>query len=123
LKEEKTNEFSAVLLKCFEDIISGVLGEGVKKAVLEHLEKDTGLKSDELIVQIDMLKSGMREIFGQSAPVLERMVAKQMYRKLALNTPPEDFAAAIEQAKQAYMKSYLGCSRKSAVRWPPIERN
>ena len=123
MKEEKTKEFSAVLLKCFEDIISGVLGEGVKKAVLEHLEKNIGLKSDELILQIDMLKSGIREIFGQSALVLERMVARQIYRKLALNTPPEDFAAAIEQAKQAYMKSYPGCSSKSAVRWPPIERN
>jgi len=116
-------EFGAVLLRCFEDIVSGVLGEGVKKAVLEHLEKHAGLRSDELIVQIDMLKSAMREIFGQSAPVLERMIVKQIYRKLALNTPPEDFGVAIEQAKQAYMKSYPEGSRKSALRWPPIERD
>ena len=123
MKEERTKEFGAVLLRCFEDILSGVLGEGAKKAVLERLEKDTGLKGDELIVQIDMLKSGMKEIFGKSAPVLERMVAKQIYGKLGLNTPPEDFRVAVEQARQAYAKSYPGCSRKSIVRQMPIERN
>lgn len=101
---KRLKEFGVILLRCFEDTTSGLLGEGAKKALLERLEKDTGLKRDELIVQTEMLKSGMEKIFGRSALVLERMIAKQIYGKLGLDTPPLDFEAAIKQAEQAYVK-------------------
>jgi len=55
--------------------------------------KSTGLQCDEL-----------KEIFGESAFVLERMVVKRIYSGLGLGTPPLSFEVAIEQAKQAHIK-------------------
>lgn len=104
MNEEKTKQFLAVLVQCLEDVISGLLGEGAKKAVVTRLEKDTGLQIVELIGRIAMLKNSLEEIFGRSGPVLERMIAKQIYRKLDLDTPPHEFEAAIAQAKRAYME-------------------
>jgi len=105
LDNERAKEFRSFLLQCFEDTISGVLGEWVEKALFECMEKNTGLKRDELIVQIDVLNGFLKRILGRSALVLERMVTKQIYREFGLDTPPEDFKVAIEQAKLAYTKS------------------
>jgi len=94
------------LLQCFENAISQMLGEGVKKALLERLEKDTGLKRDELIGHTDVLTRNLKEIFGGSALVLERMIMKQIYTELGLDIPPQDLDI-----------------RKPIVKWTPIERN
>jgi len=104
LDNEKAKEFRSFLLKRFEDTISQILGEGAKTSLLECLEKHKGLKRDEMGIQVDVMRRCLKEIFGEPAIVLERMIARQIYRKLALDTPPEDFEAAIEQAEQAYMK-------------------
>jgi len=103
LGDEKAREFRSFLLRRFEDTISGILGEKTKNALLDRLEKSTGLKRDELIGQTDMLMRSLKEVFGESALVLERMMAKQIYRELDLGIPPQDFKVVIEQAEQAYM--------------------
>jgi len=105
LDNERAKEFRSFLLRRFEDTISLVLGEWVEKALFECMEKNTGLKRDELIIQIDVLNGFLKRILGRSALVLEGMIAKQIYRELGLDTPPKDFEAAIEHAKQAYMSS------------------
>jgi len=104
LDNERAKEFRSFLLRRFEDTISGILGEGTKKALIERLEKNTGLKRDELIGQTDALTHSLKGVFGETALVLERMIAKQIYRELDLGIPPQDFEAAIKQAEQAYMK-------------------
>jgi len=104
LDNEKAKEFRSFLLRRFEDTISLVLGEWVNKALFECMEKNTGLKRDELIVQIDVLNGFLKRILGRSALVLESMIARQIYRELGLDTPPKDLKVAIEHAKQAYMK-------------------
>jgi len=103
LDNERAKEFRSFLLRRFEDTISGILGEGTKKALIERLEKSTGLKRDELMDQTDVLMRSLKEIFGESALVLERMIAKQIYRELDLGIPPQDFKVAMERAEQAYM--------------------
>jgi len=105
LDNEKAEAFSSFFLQCFEDTLSQILGEGAKTSLLECLEKHKGLKRDEMGIQFDVLRRCLKEIFGEAAIVLERMIARQIYRKLALDTPPEDFEAAIEQAEQAYMNA------------------
>jgi len=104
LDNERVKAFRSFLLQRFEDTISGILGEKTKNALLDRLEKSTGLKGDELIGQTDMLMRSLKEIFGESALVLERMMAKQICRELGLGIPPQDFEAAVEVAEQAYMK-------------------
>jgi len=104
LDNERAKEFRSFLLRRFEDTISGILGEKTKNALLDRLEKSTGLKRDELMGQTDMLMRNLKEIFGESALVLERMIAKQIYRELDLGILPQDFEVVIEQAEQAYMK-------------------
>lgn len=103
MDNERVKAFRSFLLRRFEDTISGILGEKTKNALLDRQEKSTGLKSDELIGQTDMLMRSLKEIFGESALVLERMIAKQIYRELDLGIPPQDFEVVIEQAEQAYM--------------------
>jgi len=104
LDDKKAKAFSSFFLQCFEDTISDILGEGAKTSLLECLEKHKGLKRDEMTIQVNVLRRCLKEIFGGSALVLERMMAKQIYRELDLGIPPQDFEVVIEQAEQAYMK-------------------
>jgi len=97
--------FRSFLLLCFEETISQILGESIKKALLECLEKDSGLKLYELIGRIDVLNSCLERIFGRGALVLERMIAKQICSKLNMDMPYQGLEVAIEQAKQTYMKT------------------
>jgi len=103
LDDKKAEAFSSFFLRCFEDTISQILGEGAKTSLLECLEKHKGLKRDEMGVQVDVLRRCLKEIFGEAAFVLERMIAKQIYRELDLGIPPQDFKVAMERAEQAYM--------------------
>jgi len=105
LDNEKAEAFGSFFLQCFENTVSQILGEGAKTSLLECLEKHKGLKRDEMAIQVDVLRRCLKEIFGEAAIVLERMVAKQIYRRLDLDTPPEDFGVAVEQAEQAYMNA------------------
>jgi len=73
--------------------------------LLECLEKHKGLKRDEMAIQVDELRRCLKEIFGEAAIVLERMIARQIYRRLGLGTPPQGFEIAIEQAKRAYINA------------------
>jgi len=103
LDNERAKEFRSFLLRRFEDTISLILGEWVEKALFECMEKNTGLKRDELIIQTDVLNGFLKRILGRSALVLEMMIAKQIYRELDLGIPPQDFKVAMERAEQAYM--------------------
>jgi len=104
LDDKKAESSTSFFLQCFEDAISQILGEGAKTSLLECLEKRKGLKRDEMGIQVDVLRRCLKEIFGESALVLEKMMAKRIYRELHLDTPPQDFEAAVELAEQAYMK-------------------
>ena len=104
MDNERAREFRSFLLKRFEDTISDILGEKTKNALLDRLEKNTGLKRDELIGQTVMLSRSLREIFGESALILEKMIAKRIYSRLDLGSPPQSLEVVIEQAEQAYMK-------------------
>ena len=84
MDNEKAKEFRSFLLKRFEDTISDILGEKTKNALLDRLEKSTGLKRDELIGQTVMLSHSLEEIFGESALILEKMIAKRIYSRLDL---------------------------------------
>jgi len=105
LDNERAKEFRSFLLRRFEDTISGVLGEWVEKALFECMEKNTGLKRDELIVQIDVLNGFLKRILGRSALVLERMVTKQIYRELGLDTPPETLKPLSSRRSRLYMNA------------------
>jgi len=105
LNNEKAMKFRSFLVQRFEDTVSGILGEGVKEALLDRMERNTGLKRGELIVQIDILKGFLKGTFGKTALVLEGMVAKQIYSELGSDAPPQDLKVAIEHAKHAYMSS------------------
>ena len=104
MDDKKAEAFSSFFLQCFEDTVSQILGERAETSLLECLEKHKGLKRDEMGIQVDVMRRCLKEIFGEPAIVLERMIARQIYRRLSLGTPPEDFEVAVEQAEQAYMK-------------------
>lgn len=111
LGDEKAVEFRLFLLTCFENTVSEVLGEEVRKALVERLMKNTGLKREELIGRTDILTRNLKGVFGDSAVVLEGMMAKQIYSRLGLGTPPQNLETAIDQAKLAYVESYSKYSR------------
>lgn len=115
--------FRSFLLLCFEEAISHILGESIEKALLERIEKDSGLKPYELIGRIDVLKSCLERIFGRGALVLERIIAKKIYSKLNMDMPFQDLEVVIEQAKQTYMKTAQTLFVTQAVKWTPTERN
>lgn len=77
-------EFDGVFLEVVEDSLRQVLGERAVKLILLHLERENGLKREEIPSNIDAFSSGLAELIGVGAPFLERLVIKLLCSRLKL---------------------------------------
>jgi len=67
-----------------------VLGEMVRQAIYERLENHHGLKRAEIPEQLDAFHKALESMLGVGARTVERLIAKNLYRKLGLNFIPRD---------------------------------
>jgi hypothetical protein len=93
-------EFRDILL---EDIDYGlnVLGEIVRQAIYERIEKDHGLKRTEIPERLEAFHKALESTLGMSAKTVERLVAKNIYQRLSLNFTPRPEWTLIEYVDHA----------------------
>jgi len=78
-----------------------VLGEIVRRAIYERVEKDHGLKRAEIPEQLELFHKALGSVLGVSAKTVERLIAKNLYQKLGLNFTPHPEWTLIEYVDHA----------------------
>lgn len=71
----------------------GIPGDSVRVAIYERLEISYHIKREEISEKLDRFHEALLDLLGVGAPVMERMIAKNLYCRLGLNfTKHEDWA-------------------------------
>jgi hypothetical protein len=97
---ETAFKFSEVFHECIVDILWNILGERGMKAVLFRIELGDYLEDP------TRLHRDLCTIFGIGAEHLEKLIVKELFRRL--NLPFEegksfDFGKSVEQARELFM--------------------
>jgi len=80
-------EFREILLEAVDHGLM-VLGEIVREAIYERIEKDHGLKRTEIPERLEAFHKALESTLGMTAKTVERLVAKNLYQTLGLNFTP-----------------------------------
>jgi len=73
------------LLDAIDETLSLVLSERTKEAIYAHIEKHFDLRREEIPRKPDLLAICLEKIFGQAAPIVEKMILKKLYSKLGID--------------------------------------
>jgi hypothetical protein len=78
-----------------------VLGEIVRQAIYERIEKDHGVKRTEIPERLEAFHKALGSVLGVSAKTVERLIAKNLYQRLGLSFTPRPEWTLIEYVDHA----------------------
>lgn len=67
-----------------------VPGEIVSAAIYERVERSYQLRREEIPTKLETFHRALQELLGKSAKVIERLIVKNLYRRLDLNFNEHD---------------------------------
>jgi len=76
-------EVGEVLLQAVDDGLS-VPGEIVRAAIYERIERSYQLKREEIPEKLEIFHQALQDLLGGGAKVMEKLIAKNLYRRLEL---------------------------------------
>jgi hypothetical protein len=76
--------FRETLLEAIDDALL-VPGEIVRSAIYDCIEKRHRIKREEIPEKVELFHKSLQQLLGGSAKVIEKLIAKSLYRKLGLN--------------------------------------
>jgi len=82
-RDEKM-DFDKTLLEAVDHALL-TLGESPRKAIYYHLNKRFRLQREEIPEDTDKFSQALNTILGSGAEVIEKLIVKNLYRKLNLN--------------------------------------
>jgi hypothetical protein len=77
-------DFNEILLEAVDYSLL-VLGEIVRVAIYERIERSHGVRHDEIPEKLKIFDKGLQQLLGASSKVMERLIAKRLYNQLTLN--------------------------------------
>jgi len=80
----KKLDFDKTLLEAVDCALLA-LGESPRKAIYYHLNKSFKLQKEDIPEDTDKFSHALNTIFGPGAEVIEKLIVKNLYRKLNLN--------------------------------------
>ncbi len=78
-----------------------VLGEIVRQAIYERIGKDHRIKRAEIPERLETFHKALESTLGMSARTVERLIARNLCRRLGLNFTPHPEWALIEYVDHA----------------------
>jgi len=78
-----------------------VLGEIVRQAIYERIEKDHGLRRPEIPERLEAFHTALGSVLGVGAKTVEKLIAKNLYQRLGLNFTPHPEWTLIEYVDHA----------------------
>jgi hypothetical protein len=81
-KEEK--ELGILLPKIVDETLERAFKEDAAKIICAHIENNCNLKLEEIAEKPEVFSAGLEMLLGSGAPVIEKLILKNLYRKLRL---------------------------------------
>ncbi|MFP3984396.1 MAG: hypothetical protein ACLFU9_00020 [Candidatus Bathyarchaeia archaeon] len=74
-------DFEKILFEAVDEALFS-LGESSRQAIYFHLEKNFGIKKQEIASKTEVFKDAIEEIFGEGANFLEILIMKHLYKRI-----------------------------------------
>ena len=102
----EAKEFRSLLLESIDDAIRGVLGDRPLEVMFPCLEKSFNVRREEIPDRLDDFQTALGKMFGKGAPVLARMIARNLCNKIGGCSFPErsdwSLKLYVENCKRRY---------------------
>ena len=96
--------FREVLLQAIDDGLL-VPGEIVRAAIYDRVERSYQLRREEIPENLELFHKALQDLLAAGGEVLERLIAKNLYRKLDLNFSQHEnwtLLDYVDEAKKAH---------------------
>jgi len=84
LRTVGTLEVDNLLLGVVDETMRQVFKEEGAKVIYEYLENNSHLKREEIVEKPEVFSVGLERLLGSGAPVIEKLILKNLYSKLEL---------------------------------------
>lgn len=94
--------FESTLLELVHEELM-VLGESPRAAIYFRMERDYSLKKDEIPQRLADFSAAIRKIFGQAAPVIERLILRALCKEFNVNyesVKHNEFQSVVEEVRK-----------------------
>jgi len=81
---EKKGSVDDLLLSVLDETIKQVFREEGARAIYNYLENNSHLKLEETAEKPEVFSAGLERLLGSGAPVIEKLILKNLHRKLGL---------------------------------------
>jgi len=82
---EKMERRDDLLLSVVDETLKQVFREAGTKVFYDYFEVNFHLRWDEIAEKPEVFSDGLERLLGSAAPVIEKMILKNLYSKLGLN--------------------------------------
>jgi len=96
--------FREVLLQAIDDGLL-VPGEIARAAIYDRVERSYQLRREEIPEKLELFHKALRDLLAAGGEVLERLIAKNLYRRLDLNFNQHEnwtLLDYVDEAKKAH---------------------
>lgn len=100
----KEKAFDKVLLEAVDEGLT-VFGESARHVIRYYLEKNHGLRREDIPKKPETFDTALKTIFGFGASVIERHILEKLYAKLQLTYEEKEGWAFIDYIKEAKEKT------------------
>jgi len=83
-KPQGIEEFRKALLEAVNDCLL-VIGESLGEALLYHIEKNFGIRRQDIPERLEAFHEAMKLLLDEGATVIDILVTKRLYDRLGLN--------------------------------------
>ena len=83
-KMDRRREFDRVFLDAVDAVFCQVFGEVTAQMIFLHLERNKGLKREEIPRKVEEFNSDLTELLGSGAHILERLIIRLLCYKLQM---------------------------------------
>lgn len=102
--DKKKEKLDDLLLSAVDETLNHVFREAGTKVIYDYLENNSPLEREEVAEKTKVFSAGLEKLLGSAAPVIEKMILKNLYRKLELK---------FEEKKGYEFSNYVKELRKS----------
>ena len=107
MERRDAEEFHKLFLESLDDIVRGVLGELPLEAIYYSLEKNYGIRREEIPEKPADFQTALVGLLGAGAPVIIRLIVRNLYGKLKVSDyqrDEHDLRRHVEICKQIHME-------------------
>lgn len=96
----KASDVQSAIAECVDAGLKE-LGHNVKKVIYFQLEKNFGIRREDIPNQPEAFSQALHSIFSEGAKVIERLIVRKIQEKINLHLEPEtSFVDAVQAVKK-----------------------